>query len=64
YNNSMQDLVSAERYYKEFIEKYPKHNMAPHAEFELQSLGMPIEDVFNKILSTDSTAVADSVAAP
>jgi len=51
YNNSLKDFVNAEKYYKEFIEKYPDHNMARHAEFELNSLGMTDEQVFEQMLN-------------
>lgn len=54
YNNSLHDLPKAERYYKEFLEKYPNHNMARHAEFELESLGMSPDEVFEKILKNES----------
>lgn len=67
YNNSLQDLPKAEAYYKEFLEKYPAHNMARHAEFELESLGLSADEVFDKILKKDSLNAAaanlpDSVA--
>lgn len=55
YHNSLQDLPNAEKYYKEFLEKYPDHNMAKHAQFELESLGMSPEDVFDRIMKPDST---------
>ena len=66
YNNSLQDLPKAETYYKEFLAKYPKHNMARHAEFELESLGLSPDEVFEKILKKDSlnavsTELEDSV---
>lgn len=65
YNNSVRDLVKAEQYYKEFLEAYPKHNMAPHAEFELKSLGMSVEEVFDQLLQgNDSTGVSDSATVP
>jgi TolA-binding protein len=65
YNNSLHDLAKAEQYYKEFLAKYPKHNMAQHAQFELESLGMTPDEVFEKIIQKDSTvAPVDSAAAP
>jgi tetratricopeptide (TPR) repeat protein len=60
YNNSLADLTSAEKSYTEFLEKYPNHKLAPDAKFELQSLGMSMEDVFNKLILQDSTEGADS----
>ena len=62
YNNSLGDIAKAESYYEEFLEKYPNHNLAPHAEFELKSLGMSMEDVFNQLLGQDSTVAIDTAA--
>ncbi|MEY3443868.1 MAG: hypothetical protein RLZZ519_2149 [Bacteroidota bacterium] len=56
YNNSLHDIAKAEQYYKEFLAKYPAHNMAKHAQFELESLGMTPDQVFEKIMSGDSLA--------
>jgi tetratricopeptide (TPR) repeat protein len=55
YNNSLHDLSKAEQYYKEFIAQYPQHEMAKHAQFELESLGMSPDEVFAKIIGSDST---------
>jgi tetratricopeptide (TPR) repeat protein len=55
YHNNLGDLVRAEKTYKEFIQKYPTHKMREHAEFELETLGMPIGDVMKKIMGGDST---------
>lgn len=60
YNNSLGDLESAEKSYEEFLEKYPDHKLAPDAKFELQSLGMSMEDVFNQLIKQDSTSGTDS----
>ena len=54
YNNSLQDYANAEKYYKEFIAKYPNHKMARDAEFELSSLGLSIDQVFDKFIRNDS----------
>lgn len=54
YNNSLHDLDKAKKYYEEFLEKYPQHNMAKHAQFELESLGMSADDLFEKIMGQDS----------
>ena len=63
YNNSLHDLPKAEQHYKEFLAKYPSHNMAKHAQFELESLGMTPDQVFEKIMSGDSLSKsADSGA--
>ncbi len=63
YNNSLHDLAKAEQFYKEFLTKYPAHNMAKHAQFELESLGMTPDQVFEKIMAGDSIPVnSDSVS--
>jgi tetratricopeptide (TPR) repeat protein len=56
YNNSVHDLIKAEKYYKEFLDRYPNHKMAQSAKFELESLGMPVDAVFEKLMGNDSTA--------
>lgn len=61
YNNSLGDIAKAETFYEEFLEKYPNHKLAPHAEFELKSLGMSMEEVFENLIGGDSTVVGDSV---
>ena len=62
YNNSLQDLPKAEKFYKEFLAKYPNHNMARHAEFELESLGLSPDEVFEKILKKDTLNAANGGA--
>lgn len=66
YNNSVHDLPKAEQYYKEFLAKYPSHNMAKHAKFELESLGMTPDEVYQKIMQGDSLPAGSdsSVAQP
>lgn len=54
YNNSLGDTENAEKYYNEFLERYPNHNMAKHAKFELESLGMTADQVFDRIMANDS----------
>jgi TolA-binding protein len=61
YNNSLHDLPKAEQFYKEFLAKYPQHNMAKHAEFELSSLGMSADELFDKILGQEKDGT-DSLA--
>jgi tetratricopeptide (TPR) repeat protein len=63
YNNSIHDLKKAEKYYKEFLERYPLHNMAEHARFELESLGMTPDQVFEKIMERNG-ASADTTVNP
>jgi tetratricopeptide (TPR) repeat protein len=56
YNNSVHDLIRAEKFYKEFLDRYPNHKMAQSARFELESLGMPVDAVFEKLMGSDSSA--------
>ncbi|MFM2375737.1 MAG: hypothetical protein RLZZ165_834 [Bacteroidota bacterium] len=63
YNNSIHDIEKAEKYYKEFLERYPSHNMAEHARFELESLGMTPNQVFEKIMKRNG-ASADTTVNP
>lgn len=62
YNNSLNDLIQAEKYYNEFLERYPGHKMAESAEVELASLGMTPDQLFEKILGTDSTPKVDTIS--
>lgn len=50
YNNVLHDQINAEKTFKEFIEKYPDHNMYLSAKFELESLGKPIDEVFDMLI--------------
>lgn len=54
YNNSLGDTANAKKYYDEFLERYPSHNMAKHAKFELESLGMTADQVFDRMMAKDS----------
>jgi tetratricopeptide (TPR) repeat protein len=62
YNNSLGDIKKARESYEEFLEKYPGHKLAPDAKFELKSLGMSMEDVFNQLIRQDSSAGNDSLS--
>lgn len=55
YNNSLHDLIQAEKYYQEFLQKYPTHKMAASAQFELKSLGMPVDQLIDELVKPDST---------
>lgn len=49
--NDIKDLDSAKKYYEEFIKKYPKHELADDAQYELETLGKDINDlpIFKKM---------------
>jgi len=49
--NDLKDFEAAKKYYTEFIKKYPKHELADDAQYELQTLGKDINDlpIFKKL---------------
>lgn len=53
--NDIKDYDAAKKYYEDFIKKYPKHELADDAQYELETLGKDINDlpIFKK-LSGDS----------
>lgn len=53
--NDIKNLPEAEKYYKEFIAKYPQHELADDAQYELNTLGKDINDLpFFKTADKDS----------
>lgn len=46
----LKPLEEAEKLYKEFLQKYPKHELAPHAESGLKYLGQQPNDVVKDFL--------------
>jgi len=55
--NDLKKYDDAKKYYTEFIQKYPKHELAPSARYELDNLGKDINELpFLKQISRDSTA--------
>jgi outer membrane protein assembly factor BamD (BamD/ComL family) len=47
-NNDLHDPVAATKYYEQFLAKYPKHDLAPSADFELQNIGKSTEEIFKQ----------------
>ena len=45
YANNTKDLEQAKKYYSLFIEKYPEHDLADDAKYELETLGQDINDL-------------------
>ncbi len=45
YENQLSDLVNAEKYYKEFIIKYPNHTLRKDADASLKYLGKSPEEL-------------------
>ncbi len=55
--NDLKKYDEAKKYYSEFINKYPKHELAPSAKYELANLGKDINELpFLKQIARDSTA--------
>ncbi len=45
YANNIENLDAAKKYYELFIKKYPNHDLADDADYELQTLGQDINDL-------------------
>lgn len=43
--NYTNNLDKARKYYNEFLEKYPNHDLADDAKYEIQNLGKSIDDL-------------------
>ena len=43
--NDLQDFEEAKKYYSIFVEKYPQHELADDAQYELDNLGKDINDL-------------------
>lgn len=53
--NDLKKLDEAKKYYTEFIEKYPDHELADDAQYELETLGKDINELpIFKQLNSDS----------
>lgn len=51
YENDYKDLDKAKKVYKQFLSKYPKHDLADDVQFSLKHLGKPADEIiqgFNK----------------
>ncbi len=55
--NDLKNLDAAKKYYTEFIKKYPKHELADDAQYELDNLGKDLNDlpIFKKSNSDSLT---------
>lgn len=43
--NYLNNFEKARKYYSEFLEKYPSHDLADDAKYELENLGKDIDDL-------------------
>jgi len=48
YENSLNDLVNAEKYYREFLEQYPDDDFADDAAISLENLGKSPEELIKE----------------
>ena len=56
--NSLENLEEAEKYYTLFVEKYPDHDLADDAKYELNTLGKDINElpIFKDIQSGEQAS--------
>ena len=55
--NSLENLEEAKKYYTLFVEKYPDHDLADDAQYELNTLGQDVNDLpIFKDMKTDEQA--------
>ena len=59
YHNTLHDLDKAKEAYTEFLAKYPGHELFESADFEVNNLGVPAEELLKRIQQTDSTQASD-----
>ena len=60
--NDLKDLDEARKYYTAFIEKYPQHELADDAQYELDNLGKDINELpIFQDSTTDSTEDSPSI---
>ncbi len=58
--NHLNNLEKARKYYTEFLEKYPNHELADDAKYELENLGKDVEDL--PFLKGDEEASPESTS--
>ena len=58
YANNTKDFEQAKKYYEMFIEKYPDHELADDAQYELKNLGQDIND--NPIFKESEAETTDA----
>lgn len=59
--NDVKDFDNAQKYYSEFLKKYPDHELAFSAKYELENLGKDINELsIFKEIESDTTAEASA----
>ncbi len=61
YDDKLKDYKNADKYYKEFLNKYPTHELAPSAKQSLETLGVPAEALIKIYEQRNAQAKADSI---
>ncbi len=57
--NDIKDYDEAKKYYEQFINEYPKHELITSARYELENLGKDVNEIpFLKNISSDSSQAA------
>jgi len=60
--NDIKDFDEARKYYTAFVEKYPQHELADDAQYELDNLGKDINDLpIFKDATADSTGDSPTI---
>ncbi len=49
YDDKLKDTVNAGKYYREYLQKYPKGDFAPDARLLLENMGKSTEEIFEEI---------------
>jgi hypothetical protein len=62
YNNELHHLDSAAAAYRRFLEKYPNHEMALSAQFELDNLGKSPEELLPQQVATETSKTPPGTA--
>ena len=60
YENQTRELDKAEKAYREFLQKYPKHELAPSAKAAVDNMGIPI-DILIKSFEEKNKSAKDSL---
>ncbi|MEM7655910.1 MAG: tetratricopeptide repeat protein [Bacteroidota bacterium] len=59
-HNVLKDLDKAKVIYQQFLSQYPDHELATSAQFELEFLGVPAEDLLEKIQEKSTETPTES----
>lgn len=60
--NNLKNIKMAEETYREFLRKYPKHQLAPDAQKSLEYIGKPIETIIKEFKEKNGDTLATKAA--